>query len=82
MSVVLLFLIAFNIVTGEATIPHQEMRLDRQRLVRALRKEVNVPSDISAEAGQLGLVPIRSPSELGLRSTRPGQLGLLISYIV
>ena len=34
------------------------------------------------EAGQLGLVPTRPLSQLGLRSTRPGQLGLFIFIMV
>ena len=34
------------------------------------------------EAGQLGLVPTRPLSQLGLGSTRPGQLGLFIFLMV
>ena len=34
------------------------------------------------EAGQLSLVPTLPLSQLGLGSTRPGQLGLFISLIV
>ena len=34
------------------------------------------------EAGKLGLVPTRPLSQLGLGSTRPGQLGLFIFLMV
>ena len=39
-------------------------------------------ADIQMEAGQLGLVPTRPLSQLGLGSTRPGQLGLFIFLMV
>ena len=32
------------------------------------------------EAGQVGLKPTRPPSQLGLGSTRPGQIGPVILY--
>ena len=34
-------------------------------------------NNFDREAGQLGLIPTRPVSQLGLGSTRPGQLGLL-----
>ena len=37
---------------------------------------------LSREAGQLGLVPTRPLSQLGLGSIRPGQLGLFIFLMV
>ena len=36
----------------------------------------------SGEAGQLGLIPTRPVSQLGLGLTRPGQLGLLFFFSI
>ena len=43
---------------------------------------INLRRVVRPEAGQLGLVPTRPLSQLGLGSTRPGQLGLFIFLMV
>ena len=49
---------------------------------KTVRKSLNGKYLHRMEAGQLGLVPTRPLSQLGLASTRAGQLGLFIFLMV
>ena len=46
------------------------------------KEQQEIRSVVAPEAGQLGLVPTQPLSQLGLGSTRPGQLGLFSFLMV